>query len=491
MLPGGHTIKYQYDGLLRPEKIEARDNANHPIHLLDYQYDTVNNITQKKYYRGIVDLNHDYATVDYDYSLLDRLTEVDYSDNVNEDGDYPQADERFSYDSVGNRTTDAKTGTNNWSYNQNNELQNFDDTSFKYNLNGQMTEKTVAGVKTQYSYNLDGRLKEIRDNANQVIAQYEYDPFGRRTKKYLPQANETVYFHYSQEGLIAEYNETEQLIQSYGYKPDSLFTTNPIFTFRPDFPHAKGYAYFINDHLGTPQKLITNTGRKVWETRENSFGKTIITNDEFRNPLRFGGQYFDVENNLNYNWFRFYDPQLGRYTTSDPIGIGGGISLYGYSYLNPLRYFDHLGLKPVCRYLGMEYARRYTDIRKKTDYKGKYETRTVLPGMTANDCIGLDPLNPPTTRGSIINGAFPRTFPCGISLTEVMILIEFYETITYKVDVIKVNHVSRCVDDCTGEVTFERIPGKDKEINYKEISSKKWRNEYIIKANDQGYYNLQ
>ncbi len=265
-----------------------------------------------------------------------------------------QAVEHFSYDKVGNRLTDAKTGTNQWSYNQNNELQSFDTTSFKYNLNGQMTEKTVNGTKTYYSYNLDGRLKEIKDNSSQVIAQYEYDPFGRRTKKYLPQTNETIYFYYSDEGLIAEYDETGQLIQSYGYKPDSDFTTDPVFTHKPDFNDAEGYAYYINDHLGTPQKLITNTGRKIWEASEDAFGNTIITNNEFNNPLRFPGQYTDDESFLRYNYFRYYDSQLGRYIASDPIGLNDGLNTYGYVYQNPINFSDPTGkCGGVCVGLGI------------------------------------------------------------------------------------------------------------------------------------------
>jgi RHS repeat-associated protein len=246
---------------------------------------------------------------------------------------------------VGNRLTDDKT-SGNWTYDQNNELQGFDDTTFEYNLNGQMTEKTVAGVRTTYRYNLDGRLSEIRDNNNQVVAQYQYDPFGRRTSKHLAQTGETIYFHYSKEGLVAEYDSSGNLIQSYGYKPDSLFTTNPVYTHRPDFTaQAKGgYVYYINDHLATPQKLITETGYKVWEAHSDAYGKTIITNNEFRNPLRFPGQYTDDESNLRYNYFRYYDPQLGRYITSDPIGLDGGLNTYGYVFGNPVKHVDPRGL---------------------------------------------------------------------------------------------------------------------------------------------------
>ncbi len=256
-----------------------------------------------------------------------------------------EAVEHFSYDKVGNRLTNDKTSTT-WNYNKNNELQSFDNTSFKYNLNGQLTEKTVDGTKTYYSYNLDGRLKEIKDNSNQVIAQYEYDPFGRRTSKALPQDSKVIYFHYSDEGVVGEYAESGNVIQSYGYKPDSDFTTNPVFTQRPDFISKSkgGFVYYINDHLDTPQKLITETGRKVWEASLDAFGNTIIINSEFRNPLRFPGQYNDVESDMNNNYHRYYDFNLGRYISSDPIGLKGGLNTYAYADSSPIISFDELGL---------------------------------------------------------------------------------------------------------------------------------------------------
>lgn len=60
--------------------------------------------------------------------------------------------------------------------------------------------------------------------------------------------------------------------------------------------------------------------------------------------LRFPGQHYDAETGLHYNYYRYYDPETGRYITSDPIGLLGGLNTYAYSYSNPIMYFDMLGL---------------------------------------------------------------------------------------------------------------------------------------------------
>ena len=61
-------------------------------------------------------------------------------------------------------------------------------------------------------------------------------------------------------------------------------------------------------------------------------------------PLRLPGQRYDQETGLRYNYYRDYDPSLGRYEESDPIGLRGGLNTYAYVVGNPLSHFDMFGL---------------------------------------------------------------------------------------------------------------------------------------------------
>jgi len=63
------------------------------------------------------------------------------------------------------------------------------------------------------------------------------------------------------------------------------------------------------------------------------------------------GQYFDAESNLFYNWNRYYNPATGRYISSDPIGLEGGINTFLYAAASPVMMIDPEGLevKECCR----------------------------------------------------------------------------------------------------------------------------------------------
>jgi len=86
--------------------------------------------------------NTEHGTYAYTYDNLYRLTNADNPTQTNE---------AYTYDAVGNRITSAQT-IQDWTYNQNNELETSDDTTYEYDANGNMIRKTVSGTITNYIY---------------------------------------------------------------------------------------------------------------------------------------------------------------------------------------------------------------------------------------------------------------------------------------------------------------------------------------------------
>jgi len=107
---------------------------------------------------------------------------------------------------------------------------------------------------------------------------------------------------------------------------------------------AEDALYVHTDQLGTPRKLSDPTGAVVWDASLTPYGlEDSIAGTETLDS-RFPGQWADAETNLNYNYFRDYDPTLGRYIQSDPIGLRGGLNTFGYVGGNPVNYTDPKGL---------------------------------------------------------------------------------------------------------------------------------------------------
>jgi RHS repeat-associated protein len=125
-----------------------------------------------------------------------------------------------------------------------------------------------------------------------------------------------------------------------------------------------GATYAVHsDHLNTPRRLTNASGQAVWQWSYSAFGedKPTVAKNRFANlevtpnpgatgvsevkfNLRYPGQYADGESGLFYNYFRSYDARTGRYSQSDPIGLGGGWNRFGYVGGNPLRFKDPRGL---------------------------------------------------------------------------------------------------------------------------------------------------
>ena len=108
--------------------------------------------------------------------------------------------------------------------------------------------------------------------------------------------------------------------------------------------------YYQLDHLGTPIAAHNAKGEVVWTAEYEAWGRirqeTVSDDPKVNIPFRFQGQYHDEESGLHYNRFRYYDPEIGRFVSQDPIGLWGGDNLYTYVD-TPTGWIDPWGLQPT------------------------------------------------------------------------------------------------------------------------------------------------
>ena len=161
---------------------------------------------------------------------------------------------------------------------------------------------------------------------------YAYGPLGRRWSKQNTLAAGATQFYWSGANLIGENNNGVER----RYLLEGVTLTGFV-------ENGETYHY-LKDHLGTAHEIADESGDTLWQGDYTSFGEVAKTINLVDNNLRFAGQYEDRESGLYYNYYRYYDPDTGRYITSDPIGLAGGINTYAYVGNNPLMYADPLGL---------------------------------------------------------------------------------------------------------------------------------------------------
>ncbi|MCP4723101.1 MAG: hypothetical protein GY860_26920 [Desulfobacteraceae bacterium] len=163
--------------------------------------------------------------------------------------------------------------------------------------------------------------------------------------------NLTANPHYARvDGEMPQKEEGSILLASIGSLAGYVDNGNP----------QPGVSYYINDHLGTPIKIIDDEGQVVWDGAYLPFGRADTGSSDAQNQFRFPGQYYDGETGLHYNWHRYYDPDTGRYLTPDPIGLAGGINPFVYAMGNPVNAIDPLGLSswfPVPGNKGWDYRK--------------------------------------------------------------------------------------------------------------------------------------
>jgi RHS repeat-associated protein len=216
-------------------------------------------------------------------------------------------------------------------------LKEADGIRFLHDADGQLIEKVLPdGTTWRYRWDGLGQLTEVTRPDGQKVT-FAYDPLGRRRRKTL--GDRTTVYVWDGNDVVHEATVDEPLV-TWEFDP-GMFA--PIAKVEGE----KRYSV-VTDHLGTPKALLDEAGELAWKAQLGVFG--VARTDVMRTacPWRWPGQYEDEETGLYYNCFRYYDPSAGRYISQDPVGLDGGVKLYGYP-LDPLTWIDPLGLSACTR----------------------------------------------------------------------------------------------------------------------------------------------
>jgi RHS repeat-associated protein len=315
----GLTHSHTYDQDYRLTSIQVGGLLNRT-----YGYDPVNNIT------SIVNSLNNTNNQSFSYDALNRV--------ITANGGYGNLS--YGYDAVGNRLSETRNSSNDtYQYETNsNRLTGITRASgnrnFTYDAAGNPLQRTGDDNSSQsFTFNKANRLSGVSVNGADAVT-YLYNGLGQRVMKTLSATSKEIY-HYDEAGrLISVTDQAGVSLRDYIYWGDQQIALA-----------NNGSIYYIhNDHLNTPQVITNQSQQVVWMGDYEPFGKVASnTNNSIEVFSRFPGQYFDSETGLYYNYFRDYDPSIGRYIESDPIGLGGGINTYAYANGNPIRFVDPTG----------------------------------------------------------------------------------------------------------------------------------------------------
>jgi RHS repeat-associated protein len=338
------TVNYTYDNASRRATMTVVGQTQ-----VTYTYDNANRLTQVQQGTSTVTLAYDNAdrrtsltlpntnSVTYAYNAASELTSLTYKKGATTLGTL-----LYTYDAAGNRIKTGGTfarsnlppALSTVSYNANNQQTTFGTNTLTYDLNGNLSTVTDAGVTTTYTWNARNQLTGI-SNAS-FSASFTYDSFGRRTGKTVQ--GTTTNFVYDGLNPVQEKNGvtvTANLLTGLGI--DEFFTRTDGVGSRALLPDALGSTVALGDNTGTLQTQYTY----------EPFGYATQTGQASTNSYKYTARE-DDGSGLYYYRARYYHPRLQRFISEDPSEFSAwDINLYAYVKNSPLSFVDPLGLQSL------------------------------------------------------------------------------------------------------------------------------------------------
>lgn len=323
--PGSKTVSYTYDAENGLESVNDWLGGQ-----TDYSYDSRGLLTFATLPNG--------AKVEYGYDEAGRMIGLSNTDST----DAVIASYSYTLDPNGNILSQTMSQplmpapmpeSTDYTYGPDNRLISVDGMSFLYDSNG----NTIQKGTTTYQYDYENRLVEVI--APSDTWEYTYDGLGNRIgvnhngdqRWYLvdPRGITQVLAEYDGSGITNYY--------IYGLGLISMVDA------------ADNRYYYHYDYTGNTVAMTDAGENIVNKYAYTPFGELADIEEAVPNPFRYVGEFgvMDDGNGLLYMRARYYDPEVGRFITKDPIWLAGGVNLYTYVVNNPLMFVDPLGLGKV------------------------------------------------------------------------------------------------------------------------------------------------
>ena len=320
--PNGVNTVYGYDTKGRLDSLSHTLGANPSFASFGYTYNPVGNILD------ILDQVNPSQNRSHTYDALQRL----------KTGGTASAGETYDYDLVGNRTTSFLSTSHN--HDDLNRLTEDEQFTYTYDNNGNLetkTDKTTSAVTT-YHWDAQDQLIQI-DRPDSTTVSYKYDGLGRRIEKNVDSS--ITRYVYDGEDILLEYDGTNAFVARYSHGNQ---VDQPLVLQKA----GVGFFYYHSNHQGSITHLTDSSGTVANSYVYDSYGRRLSVAESVIQPYSYTGREFDVESDLYFYRARYYDPDLGRFLSEDPIRFrGGDQNLYNYVFNSPLNLRDPYGRFPL------------------------------------------------------------------------------------------------------------------------------------------------
>ncbi|MGK3992596.1 RHS repeat-associated core domain-containing protein [Sorangium sp. So ce1024] len=260
----------------------------------------------------------------------------------------------YGYDETGNRF--ASGGEQ---YAAGGKMLQHGSVAYAHDAEGALVERrdaSSAAPPWRYHWS-DGGLLQRVDKPDGTTLSFVYDAFARRVLKKIATPGGGTYVHryvWSGDVLLHEVRrhvpragDPVVEVRTYCHGPrDPVPMAQRTDRIVGEQRVEGAWEFLVTDANDAPDAIVSGQGKVLVEIEMDAWGKVGDTS-RAATSFRFPGQYEDEETGLFYNRYRYYDPELGRYISPDPIRLQGSLHAYTYAGNRPDSAIDPDGLQTI------------------------------------------------------------------------------------------------------------------------------------------------